>query len=350
MERYSERVKRYLVGLYAPAKRAYACGAMTPEEVSVWQVEARLVLRRLLGMDRIAASADGHRPEVQLGEREDLGDYCRQRCEMETEPNVLIPFWLLTPKREGRRPLALTPHGHDALGYDMSAGVVHDEARRTKVVTEDRDVAVQAARHGFVAIAPATRGIGCDGVPDLEGRHGGRDCRSSFMHALLAGRTSMGERVWDMERLIDWAGELPNVDASTVLMLGNSGGGMVTLYAAACDTRITIAIPSCSYSSLVSEQGYIHHCDCNAVPGILEFGEFWDIAGLVAPRHLLTVNGVADNLHPTETVDRAVERLAAIYAAAGAPERYQHRYGDAGHRFYKDLMWPFVQEAMDRLV
>ena len=216
------------------------------------------------------------------------------------------------------------------------------------MVTEDRDVAVQAARQGFVAIAPATRGIGCDGVPDIGGRHGGRACRSSLIHCLLAGRTPMGERVWDMARLIDWASELPNVDASTILMLGNSGGGMVTLYSAACDTRIKIAIPSCSYSSFVSEQGYVHHCDCNAVPAILGFGEFWDVAGLIAPRHLLTVNGIADALHPTETVDRAVARLAEIYREAGVPERYQHRYGHEGHRFYKALMWPFVQEAMRR--
>ena len=349
MTEYSKSVKGYLSRLYAEGNRRYACTAQTPDEVATWQAEARPALRRLLGLESIAALASGHRPRVDLDAPEDRGDYTRQKGQMETEPDVAIPFWLLKPVAAGPHPLALTPHGHDPHGYDMSAGVTHDEPRRGKMVEEDRDVAVQAVRQGFVAIAPATRGIGCDGVPDLNDRHGGRDCRSALIHGLLAGRTPMGERVWDMERLIDWAAGLPEVDASIVLMLGNSGGGMVTAYAAACDTRVKIAIPSCSYSSLVSPEGYVHHCDCNTVPGIMAFGEFWDVAGLIAPRHLLTVNGRHDRLHPVELVEAAAGRLRRIYEAAGVADRYVHRFGEAGHRFYANLMWPFVREAMGSL-
>jgi hypothetical protein len=119
----------------------------------------------------------------------------------------------------------------------------------------------------------------------------------------------------------------------------------LTLYAAACDTRITIAVPSCSFCTIVGESGRIHHCDCNAVPGILAFGEFHDVAGLIAPRHLLTVNGRTDALFPLSEVDRAAAAVAAVYEAAGAPERYAHRYGDGGHRFYKGIMWEFIERV-----
>jgi hypothetical protein len=127
--------------------------------------------------------------------------------------------------------------------------------------------------------------------------------------------------------------------------MGNSGGGVVTVYAAACDTRIAVAVPSCSFCTLIGENGLLHHCDCNAVPGILGFGEFHDVAGLIAPRHLKIVNGRQDPLFPLSEVDRAVAAVSRIYEAAGVPSRFAHAYGEGGHRFYGDLMWPFIEGA-----
>ena len=152
-----------------------------------------------------------------------------------------------------------------------------------------------------------------------------------------------------MSRLIDWAVTLPEVDASCILMMGNSGGGVATLYAAACDTRVTVAVPSCSFCTLVGQNGVVHHCDCNAVPGILGWGGFHDVAGLIAPRHTLIVNGRQDALFPLSEVDRAVDGARRIYAAAGMSQRFAHHYGEGGHRFYAGLMWPFIDSAMARL-
>jgi dienelactone hydrolase len=229
---------------------------------------------------------------------------------------------------------------------DTYVGIYHDEAKRQKIESEERDVAVQAVRQGFIAIAPNTRGFAPANVPDITARHGDRNCRSQLIHCLLAGRTAIGERVWDLSRLIDWTVALPEVDASRVLMMGNSGGGVATLYASACDTRIKVAVPSCSFCTLVGQNGVVHHCDCNAVPGILAWGEFSDVAGLIAPRHLLIVNGRRDSLFPLAEVDRAVEGARKIYATAGIPERFAHRYGEGGHRFYAALMWPFIRNAL----
>lgn len=347
--RHPQHVLRYLARLYDEDRREHACRATSPTEFEAWQPRARPALRRLVGLDQIAALAGRHEPSVERQDVEDLGHYTRQRCSIETEPDVPIVFWLLQPKGQGPFPLAVTPHGHNPRGYDVYAGITRNEAERDRMVREDRDVAVQAVEEGFIAIAPATRGIALGSVADISQRHGGSDCRSHAMHCLLAGRTAIGERVWDLECLISWALTLPEVDGSEVLMLGNSGGGMVTTYAAACDTRVTIAIPSCSFSSYVGPGGLIHHCDCNVIPGLLEFGEFWDVAGLIAPRHLLVVNGRYDvPRHPPEVVDEAIRRLSAIYAVAGVPDHLRHRYGQGGHRFYKDITWPFVREVLAR--
>jgi hypothetical protein len=165
------------------------------------------------------------------------------------------------------------------------------------------------------------------------------------MHCLLAGRTPTGERAWDMSSFIDWALATLPVHDRDLLMLGNSGGGMISTYAPACDMRIQIAIASCSFNSYVASTGKVVHCDCNIVPGILRFGGFHDVVGLIAPRHLLMVHGRNDPLFDNDDVGRAADEVRRIYTAAGAGDHFAQEYGDGGHRFYKDLMWPFVRRA-----
>lgn len=339
-------VLRHLQRDYDVELRAYRFREDYPGGFHQWQREAREALKELVGLPEIAQTEGGHKPVVELGAAEEVDGYLRQSGTILTEPDVKIPFWLLRPQGHGPFPLVVTPHGHTRKGYEGYAGVYRDEKHRRKALGVERDVAVQAVRHGFLAIAPATRGLGAAGVPDIFGRHGKRDCRSQLMHCLLSGRTPTGERVWDLQRILDWAIGRDDVDARTVVMMGNSGGGMATLYAAAIDPRISIAIPSCSFSLATGRNGRIYHCDCIAVPGIYRFGELFDVAGLIAPRYLLTISGRHDGLHDNRDVQRAASQVERIYKASGYVGRYEHRWGTAGHRFYSDLMWPFVEQAM----
>ncbi len=345
---YPEQVRKHFRNVLSNGQQKYAFRTDYPGGFEGWQKQARPVLRKLIGLDKISEQVGEHSYKVELMQIDDLGEYTRQCGQIETEPHIQIKFWLLKPKQEGPFPLAIFPHGHDSRGYDTSAGVYHDRAHRKSSLSGDRDVAVQAVRRGFLAIAPATRGLADGGLPDPKSRHGDRGCRAQLMHCLLAGRTAIGERVWDMQRMIDWAATLPDVDTTNVLMVGNSGGGVTTLYAAACDERITIAVPSCSFTTYTSPNGYIYHCDCNLIPGILEFGKMSDVAGLIAPRHLLAVNGRKDSLHSYADINRSARHAQAIFAAAGYSDRFEHRWGDQGHRFYKDLMWAFIMDALQR--
>jgi hypothetical protein len=57
---------------------------------------------------------------------------------------------------------------------------------------------------------------------------------------------------------------------------------------AARHQRITIAVPSCSFAPTVNPSGYIFHCDCNMVPGLMELGGLATVASQ-RPKNLLHV-------------------------------------------------------------
>ena len=117
-----------------------------------------------------------------------------------------------------------------------------NKSHREKILSREGNIAEQAALRGMIAIAPATRGLANELiVPDPKGRHGNRPCRAQLMHCLISGRTPTAERVWDMQRIIDWAWAHPLVDQKKIIMTGNSGGGVLTAYTAAIDNRISIA-------------------------------------------------------------------------------------------------------------
>lgn len=167
------------------------------------------------------------------------------------------------------------------------------------------------------------------------------------MQDLLVGRTPIGERVWDMSRLIDWAIETQNVDSHKIAITGNSGGGTISLFAAACDTRITVTVPSCYFNTFRGSIGAMRHCDCNYVPGILRLGEMYDVAGLIAPRAFLAVCGREDPIFPVDQAEYAYKELQKIYTDAGVPEKCRLFIGEGGHRYYKKPVWPFVHESFE---
>ena len=344
--KHTPEVMRYLERIYADDKKTHACRATDPEGHAAWREKARPVLKQMLVLDRMEQEFAGWTPQVRLGQPRTLDGYTRTKGEMTTEPDVPVPFYLLRPSGKGPFPLAVMPHGHGPLG--QYAAVYTSDKDKEKILREDRDVGVQAVKRGYVVITPATRGLGCPGVPDINNRHDNRDCRSQMIHCLLAGRTAQGERVWDMARFIDWGSALEGVNADRILMMGNSGGGVVTLYATACDTRITVGVASCSFSSFIRSDGTVQLCDCNLVPGTLTFGDAEDVAGLIAPRWFLAVHGAKDGLFILDDVTRTADRTRHVFAAAGVADHFDMRVGPEGHRFYKDLMWPFIDNAMQQ--
>ena len=193
--------------LYASVRGEFAFSAETPEAWSAWRDAFRPRLRQILGLDNLAADVEGYEPRAERGDVEDLGDHVRESWHLWVEPTVPLPFYLLRPKEPGdavdpsrRLPLVLTPHGHNRP--HVYVGIAHTDHERDSIQAGERDIAVQAVREGYLAIAPTTRAFGETRTPRDKAEDTVHSCRTQLMHDLLVGRTPIGDRVWDMSRLI----------------------------------------------------------------------------------------------------------------------------------------------------
>ncbi len=357
----------HLNALYENVSGTYTFRATDPEGLSAWQAAFRPKLREALGLDNMEADLSGHVPKAERLESVDLGSHIRERWYLWVEPTVPLPFYLLLPKgvkrggagmgtgpgrdpdtgkegmdRGGKLPLVLVPHGHNHP--HIYVGISRDAAEEAHMMEGERDIARQAAaEEGYIAIAPTTRAFGeTRTAKDIEA---GKihSCRDQLVHDLLLGRTPIGERVWDTSRLIDWAVANLPVDAGRIAITGNSGGGTISVFASACDTRIALSMPGCYFCTFVGSIGTIHHCECNYVPGLLRLGEMYDVAGLIAPRPFCAISGRHDPIFPIDHVHAAFDRLKEVYAVAGASDKCELAVGEGGHRFYKAPAWDFVR-------
>jgi len=329
--------------LYNSVPREFAFSASAPQAWAAWQEAFRPRLRQQLGLDNLAADLRDHQPQREQLTTEDLETYTRESWQLWVEPTVPLPFYLLRPKGQTEPlPLVLTPHGHNHP--HIYAGLADNEAETQSIQEGERDIAVQSVREGYLTIAPTTRAFGATRTAADKEANKVHSCRVQLLHGLLVGRTPIGERVWDISRLIDWAIANLAVDAQRIAITGNSGGGTVSLFAAACEPRISVAVPSCYFCTFQGSIGAIYHCDCNYVPGILRLGEMYDVAGLIAPRPFCAIAGQDDPIFPIEQVKFAFERLKEIYAIAGAPEACQLYIGQGGHRYYRAGAWPFIRQ------
>ncbi len=338
---YSFDAEKWTKSLFETVPRRFTFQCESEREFSDWQREFRKKFREILGFPVIKqrGSCDLN-PELE--EKVDLGDYTREKWWISVEPDFRVPFYLLCPKEStGPKPLVLAVHGHNKTGKELYAGIYHNQEEKRQITEAERDIAVQAVKEGYVCIVPDMRGFG--ELRRSEDQKKGRGfCHTLQMHDQLFGRTLMGDRVWDLGRLIDYARLRPEIDGNRIAITGLSGGGTVSLFAAALDERIKVVVPCCSFGTMQCAIGPTDHCVCNFVPGMLQLGEKYDIAGLITPRPLLIIAGKKDRNWPYEGVQFGFKKLSRIYRLLNAEEKCELYTGEGGHRYYKKGAWSFI--------
>ena len=308
-------------------------------DIDIWREKCREVLYELLGLHTFSLC----QPIFEITQEDMLGENRRIHFTLQTEEGYFTHCdLLLPPAQNGPLPLCVCLQGH-SKGAHISLGQAKYPGDEEIIKGGDRDFAVRAVQEGFAALAIEQRGFGLCG-----GTEGGPACERPAMTALMLGRTLVGERVWDVMRVLD-AVETHFVDTVTLrgsVLTGNSGGGTTTFYTACLEHRFDGFMPSCAISTYRDSIIDLHHCTCNYIPNIARWFDMGDLAILIAPKKLVVVCGRHDEIFPLDGVREEFAIMQRLYAAAGAEDSCALVIGGEGHRFYADDAWPVMHRLL----
>jgi dienelactone hydrolase len=260
-------------------------------------------------------------------EREDRGDYIREKLEYKVEPDEPpVSAYLLVPKTvELPRPGVVCLHQHGgqfALGKSEQVG---------RIGSNLQHVALELVRLGYVTMAADSR---C-----FEQRMKYWDGDGVYAHSLLIhGRTLAGAFVWDIQRQIDYFCSRDEVDPQRIGIIGHSMGAMQAALVFPLEPRITVAVASQGaklYEKMLQRgdgfpwvyqlPGFYQHADLDAL--------YW----LAAPRPLLLLGRLADKVSHEEDQREIETRVRSVYRLLAAEDKFDYLREDGGHAFSDSL-------------
>jgi dienelactone hydrolase len=239
---------------------------------------------------------------------------------MEVDEHLSIPAYLLIPEPgEAPKSAVMAIHGHGRA--EPCVGAEDDYHHR---------FALELAKAGHLVLCPELRGFGAlkdlaDGleIDRLDYWIGRYSQFTLVTDGFLTGRTLIGETVEDLLRWEAWLAEsrgIKELDAA-----GISYGGDLSLIYPVFSQRVRRIFASGTLGSFSVIFQRCYNAPAHCIPGILEWMDRSDIAGLNAPRPLTIHYGELDTPSPTnasasynETVSKSMEELGEIYGAFGA--------------------------------
>lgn len=324
--------------------------AKTAEGARVWQRRLRRRVLECLGKPR-------PRPcdlDPVVTSTEETPDFVRRHVVIRAEPDVDVPLYVLVPKRAEPpyRPV-IAVHGHGTWGHHPVAGIYDaaSPAQLEMVRVHNYDYGAQLARAGFLVFCPCSRAHGDRMEPD-DREQQAREPENQYLSSceqvskamVLLGRSLVGARVFDIGRVIDYIKTQPEPNTGRIGMVGLSGGGTVTTFAAATDRRIAAAVIQGYMCTFRGSTLVMYHCLCNHIPGLLRWAEMHDVGGLIAPRPLLVVSGTKDPIFPVRAVRTACREIRRIYKTLVVPDRFATDIFEGEHRWEGRKALPFLSK------
>jgi dienelactone hydrolase len=328
----------YYNRLYADLRPEFTFQATDSSSWRTWKAALTTKLTELLGgfpADRCPLNAD-------VLDRVEEEDFIRERVVFDSEFGASVPAYLLLPKtvlpdRRGRALLCL--HGHGRGKDDVVGIAATPKERQQRIRPLNYDYARQFVQRGYVVLAPDARAFG-------ERAADGMGCTWAMTAGLLLGKTLVGLRVWDAMRAIDYLQARPEVDPERIGCVGLSWGGTHTMYTAALDEQIKVAVISGYFDSFKDMLIDAGCCPCQYVPQLLRYADLPDIVSLIAPRPLLLENGTEDPLYTLEVVQQEYAKVAQVYQLLGASRALDRDLFPGQHRFSGRKAFAWVDQQL----
>ena len=287
-------------------------------------------------------------PEVQVLDEQILDDHVRRHIRIRSERDDWIPAYLLLPKNQpaGQRlPTMICVHQTVAQGKDEPCGIKGDPQLA---------FALQLVRRGYVCIAPDMIGFG-ERIP----KGGQPYADSASFYRRHPGWSYMGKMVWDMSRVVDYLRTLPLVDPLQIGSIGHSHGAYTTLFAAAFEPRISLAIASCGFTTFRSDPQPNRWSQLTALiqkqgtylPEVQSIPFDWQhICAMIAPRSLYVWYATKDTIFPrTDNLDAMFLDVRRVYGLYGAADDLAWHAFDGPHRFPDDgreMVYRWLEERL----
>jgi len=191
------------------------------------------------------------------------------------------------------------------------------------------------AMRGYTVFAFEPAGFGHFKIDDYANQDETR-CHSLSMRLLLYGMTALGLRVFQTKCLADHMRANYSVNKNAIV--GISGGGTVCMLYGAIYDDVFASVISCYSNTFKASIMAMHHCICNAVPGIMEAGDIPDIIAMSAPKKLFLQSGINDPIYPVDGARSAYAFVKSIYEKLGIPENVKSDFFDGAHEFNNSLI------------
>ena len=310
--------------------------------IEPWRQKCRQQLWELLGMDEIVPC----KPNLSIVCEDEIDGNRHIYFTLNTEEGYYTHCDLLLPKEQRERlSLCLCLQGH-TRGSHISLGQTRYPDEDKSKFVKDNDFCLRAVKEGFAALAVEQRGFGRCGGAQI-----GTNCTHPQMSGFLLGRTLIGERVWDVMRVVDAVEEsfshIITMEGSVIM--GNSGGGTATYYAACLEDRFYGYMPSCALGTFKGHLTGMFNCTCNYVPRIAKYFDMGDLAIMIAPKKLVMVCAEVDKYYPREGMLETAALIKDIYKKIGAEDNCELVLCNDGHRFYADEAWPVMHRMLGQL-
>ena len=272
--------------------------------------------------------------EPQEISEEDCGTYLRRKLSIQVQKDDRMPLFVLVPKNlAGPAPAIICFYGTTS-GAGKLTTVGLSGRRVGDPPHPNLSFAIDMVEAGFIAVAP-------DYLRDGERvRSGETPYQTTSFYDEFPDWSVHGKDVWDTMRLVDFLQTLDDVDGERIGMIGHSYGGHSTIFAAALEERIRVAVANGPVSAF-REHG-MHWgvpkgaSNSQSLPRLRPYIldpelrlpiTFAEVTALIAPRPLL-VGQAAGELRPLEEQNYAA--VSQVYEDARSAEkvRYIHYAGD----------------------
>jgi hypothetical protein len=121
----------------------------------------------------------------------------------------------------------------------------------------------------------------------------------------------------------------------------------MTMMTTAVEPRIKVAAISGALNLLQERTSLRYSCGMQIVPGLLKYGDFSEVASLIAPRPCVWEMGSKDALIVKNGWDEKFKaRMERIYEAYGARDQLLYDHFEGGHRWNGDVAFPLFDKVL----